>query len=82
LSLIALLLLFWSVVRLLRLPDLGTLAWVSAFAGIAACGLFIDTLHWRQLWVVMAVALAVVAHREQAVAVLRSRAVQRSAPRP
>ena len=81
-SLIALLLLAWSVIRLIRLPDLETLAWVSAFAGLAACGLFIDTLHWRELWVVMAVALAVVAHRERAVAVLRPRAVQTSQAQP
>lgn len=63
LSLIALLLLFWSVIRLIRRPDLETLAWVSAFAGFAVCGLFVDTLHWRAPWAVMAVGLAVVAHR-------------------
>jgi hypothetical protein len=63
LSLLALLLLLWSVIRLIRTPDLGTLAWVASAAGLAACGLFIDTLHWRELWVVMAVALAAAAHR-------------------
>ena len=67
LSLAALPILFWAVLRLIW-PALETLAWVAAFAGFLACGLFVDTLHWRELWAVMGVASAVAAHRRQAAA--------------
>jgi hypothetical protein len=68
LSLAALLVVFWAVLRLIWRPDLDTLAWVAAFAGFAACGLFVDTLHWRELWAVMGVAFAVAAHRRHSAA--------------
>lgn len=58
LSLVALLLLLWAGIRTVGAPDLRMLVWASALAGFAACGLFIDTLHWRELWLVLGLTLA------------------------
>lgn len=64
-SVIALLVLVWSAVRLVSAHDLGAVAWACALVGFALCGLFIDTLHWRHLWVVLGLALAAAAYRGQ-----------------
>jgi len=61
LSLIALLLVMWASIRLIRKPDLPTVAWTAALVGFAIYGFFIDILHWRHFWVVMAVPLAIAA---------------------
>lgn len=63
-GLLGLLLVLWGAVRLLRVPDLGAVAWASALAGFAVCGLFIDTIHWRHLWVMVGLALAAAAYRD------------------
>jgi len=62
-SLVALVLLIWAGVRFIRAHDPATVAWVVALIGFAASGLFIDTLHWRHMWVVLAMPFAIAAHR-------------------
>ena len=62
-SLVALLLLIWAGVRFIRAHDPATVAWVVALIGFAASGLFIDTLHWRHMWLVLAMPFAIAAHR-------------------
>jgi hypothetical protein len=62
-SLIALVLLIWAGVRFIRSHDPATVAWVVALIGFAASGLFIDTLHWRHMWLVLAMPFAIAAHR-------------------
>lgn len=61
LSLVALLLVMWASIRLIRKPDLPTVAWTAALLGFAVYGFFIDILHWRHFWVVIAVPLAITA---------------------
>ena len=65
LSLGAFLLLLWAGIRTIRTPDLGVVVWASALTGLAVCGLFVDTLHWRALWLVLGVTLAI-ANRDRA----------------
>ena len=64
-SLIAFVLLIWAAVRQIRVNDRATAAWVVALVGFVVCGLFIDTLHWRHMWLVMAMPLAIAAHRSR-----------------
>jgi hypothetical protein len=59
LSLVALVLLLWASIRLIRRPDLLTVAWSACVIGFATYGFFIDILHWRHFWVVLAVPLAI-----------------------
>ena len=61
LSLIALLVVMWASIRLIRQRDLPTVAWTAALIGFAVYGFFIDILHWRHFWFVIAVPLAIVA---------------------
>ncbi len=63
-SLIALFVFFWSALRSIRLSSASSLAWVSALVGFAIAGFFIDTLHWRQLWVMLAMPLAIAVQRD------------------
>jgi hypothetical protein len=65
LSLIALILLLWAAIRLIRRPDLLTVAWTACVIGFATYGFFIDILHWRHFWVVLAVPLAIAAWHGQ-----------------
>ncbi|MGH2471042.1 MAG: hypothetical protein ACRDG6_01365 [Candidatus Limnocylindria bacterium] len=65
LSVVALLLLLSAGISVIRAPDLGAVVWASALAGLAACGLFVDTLHWRVIWLVLGVTLAF-AYRDRA----------------
>lgn len=47
-------------------------------AAFAVCGLFIDALHWRHMWVVMAMPLALASRR----VVRPSRTDARADPNP
>lgn len=61
-SLIATLVLLWAAVRYIRSHDPAVVAWVVALVGFAVCGFFIDTLHWRHMWLALAMPLAIAAH--------------------
>ena len=63
-SLMGLFLLFWAAVRALRISARSSVAWVSALVGFMIAGFFIDTLHWRHLWVMLAIPLAIAAQNE------------------
>ncbi len=66
LSLMAFLVLLWMAIRLIRVPDRGTVAWVAAFIGLTTYALLIDAVHWRHFWVVAAIALATAVRQTRA----------------
>jgi hypothetical protein len=64
-SLLGLGMVVWPAARMIRRADRATVAWVAALIGFAAYGFFIDILHWRHFWVVLAVPLAIHAYEER-----------------
>jgi O-antigen ligase len=65
LSLIAIVLLLWASVRLIRTPNPSTAAWICALIGLAAYGALIDVLHWRHLWVALVMPLAIAVYEKR-----------------
>ena len=65
-SLIAILLLMWAAIRFVRSRDPTAVAWAVALAGFATYAFLIDELHWRHLWVLLAMPLAIAAHAAEA----------------
>jgi hypothetical protein len=63
LSVVGLLALFVAAIGFIRSRERATIAWVAALVGFAAYGFFIDILHWRHFWLVLAIPFAIRAHQ-------------------
>jgi hypothetical protein len=62
LSIFALLALVVTAIGFIRSRDRATVAWVAALIGFLAYGFFIDILHWRHFWLVLAMPFAISAY--------------------
>lgn len=58
LGLMGLLLLIWITLAAVRVDRPEAVAWVAAFFGFLVVGFFIDTFHWRHLWLAAGIACA------------------------